>query len=69
MRYEGYVTCRGNEICKGFVQETGTEISYGTPSHLRVEDNNIDFQETGWQTRIGLIRLRTGICGRQLQTL
>jgi hypothetical protein len=29
---------------------------------------NIDLQETGWQTRIRPIWLRTGTCGRLLQT-
>jgi len=33
-----------------------------------VENIKTDLQETGWQTWIGLIWLRTGTCGRRLQT-
>jgi len=33
-----------------------------------VENIKTDLQETGWQTWIGLIWLRTGTCGRLLQT-
>jgi len=33
-----------------------------------VDNINIDLQETGWQTWIGLIWLRAGTCGRLLRT-
>jgi len=69
MRYEGYVIGSGNEICIAFVQETETERQFGRPRHIRGDDINIDLQETGWQTRIGLIWIRTGTCGRLFQIL
>jgi len=44
------------------------ERPFGRPRHRRVENIKTDLQETGWQTWIGLIWLRTGTCGRLLQT-
>ena len=67
MRYDRYVAW-GNEICIAFVQETGTERPFGRPRHIKGDNMNIDLQETGWQTWIGLIWLRIGTCGRVLQT-
>jgi len=43
-------------------------MTLGIPRHVRVENIKTDLQETGWQTWIGLIWLRTGTCGRFLQT-
>jgi len=58
----------GNEICIAFVQETRMERPFVRPRHRRVESIKSDLQETGWQTWIGLIWLRTGTCGKLLQT-
>jgi len=44
------------------------ERPFGRPRHGRVDNIKTDLQETGWQTWIGLIWLRTGTCGRLLQT-
>jgi hypothetical protein len=57
-----------NEIRIAFVWETGMERPFGRPRLRRVDNIKTDLQETGWQTWIGLIWLRTGACGRLLQT-
>jgi len=49
-----------------FVWEIGTERPFERPRHRRVENIKTG-QETGWQTWIGMIWLRTGRCGRLLQ--
>ena len=51
-----------------FVRETLTERPFGRQKHIRAENIETDLQETGWQTWIGLIWLRTGTCGRVMQT-
>jgi hypothetical protein len=56
------------KIYIAFVRETRTEKPLGRLRHIRVDNIKTDLQETRWQTWIGLIWLRTGTCGRLLQT-
>ena len=66
MRYEGYVAGMGKWNMHTFVWEIGTERPFERLRHRRVENIKTG-QETGWQTWIGIIWLRTGTCGRLLQ--
>jgi hypothetical protein len=50
-----------------FNWETQMERPFVRPRHRRVDNIKTDLQETGWQTWIRLIWLRTGTCGRLLK--
>ena len=68
MTNEGYVACMGKWNMHSFCLGNQNGKTICKTQALRVGNIKIDLQETGWQAWIGLIWLRTGTCGRLLQT-
>ena len=69
MRYVWSVACVGNGVvnssCSG---KPNGKTPFGTARNRRVDNIKTDLQETGQKAWVGLIWLRTGKCGRLLQT-
>jgi len=64
----GYAACMGKLITHSFSLGNPKGKPFGRPTHRRVDNTKTNLQETGWQTWIGLIWLRTGTCDWLLQT-